>query len=117
MAGTLKDYNLEIESERKELDSLIQKYKTSVNELVQKLTNIPYHECTNNYNTNANSHTTTKPILCPKDLPICSNYKPNEQMGRCSGFDIKSQIASITASEYSQGCVTGRYVNHPLNKM
>jgi chromosome segregation ATPase len=101
MVDTPKDNNLEVEARRKELDSLIQKYKNDVHSLVQKLTNLPHYECTNSYNTltTQDSHTVGKPKICPKELPVCSNYKANVEMGTCTNSDINIEINSINESE------------------
>lgn len=100
MVDTFKDINLEIQTRRKELDSLIEKYKNEVHELVKKLTNIPNYICTNSYDSDVDTNSSVKPILCPKEIPVCSNYIKNVKMGMCTNNDFDVLIASINETEY-----------------
>ena len=100
MVDTPRDNNLEVEARRKELDSLIQNYKNNVHRLIQKLTNLPHYECTNSYNTTPDNNAVVKQKICPKELPVCSKYKGNNQFGNCTNSDINIELESIKQSEY-----------------
>lgn len=101
MVDANKDNNLEVEARKKELDSLIKKYKNDVNSLVKNITNLPDYQCTNSYNTTSNTsdNNSGKQILCPKELPICSHYKNDKKMGTCMNNEISLEIKSIKESE------------------
>ena len=99
MVDAPKDKYLEVEAERKELDSLIKNYKNNVHLLIQRLTNFPHYECTTSYNTTQENDIAINPKICPKELPICSNYKTNSNFGTCTNSDINMDLLSIKESE------------------